>query len=938
MPLPSWINEEFAWLHRELTRLNREVQGFSKRVGDLEKVLNASEAEQALPTSSIPPRLPATLDVDVEPTIADVGSACGEVPIEVVSDAPAAISSPGSDTAMPSRSAMPESKSAKSQPTAAATESGIEWEKVIGEKWMTWVGGFTLLLAIGFAVQWAWERFEAPDWLQVTGVHLLGIGLLVGGYLFHRLKMPILGQAVLGLGIFTLYASGYAALWQYKLWGEQTAFIEGVAITVLAIAIALRANSPGVILLGALGGYLTPILTSSKSDNYVGLFSYLAFLNVALVACAVWKAWNFVKPLALLATVAMFGLWIAGSTFDATNSQMVWGTQWFVALHALIFLVGSTVPPLLWKRTSTPADLLALTIGSFFFIGFTWLLFHSHPEQQLALVSWGMTVLHGVLFGVTFARVTNIDRMPRVHLALAAVFFTLAIPLQLDDAAYWGATWCVEAFVFTAVGVWFRDRQMCVSALIVFLLAAGRLILFDFPSPARDLGETGLDLRFLLFLISGLLGLLASGMYRLIPWTLQREADEWLRSIPAYLTVLGTVLITFAPPLQIDNKIYLGPAWAIEALVFTAVGLLVRDRVLCAPGLVVFAVAGLRLLYDAGVDLVPIVIDTRYGGSSIESTRSLTSTGWDRLFLATEFSSLMAMLAGSLYWLVPKLTWRDQQLYERERSTIGGSLLAIANLVLMAGLTLQWNGRLVLVLWTLDAAIVWAAGFKLDRLAVRWYATALGIFLVGGRALHEGYQLDGPFQLIFNERFGSLLLVALLYFVFGGLYRWKYGGMGFEALMNVFDGQRKRSASPPSPEAALDPVLGILGNLTLLTAISFEIHSWYATARQVGWQPFGNMQMAELATYSIVWAIYAAIVVAIGFVVRYPLFRILGLAAFGPIVLKVFFYDLAELKWLPRVLALAVLGLMLLGVSLLYQKFAARLLNREQPEVDGSAE
>jgi uncharacterized membrane protein len=80
-----------------------------------------------------------------------------------------------------------------------------------------------------------------------------------------------------------------------------------------------------------------------------------------------------------------------------------------------------------------------------------------------------------------------------------------------------------------------------------------------------------------------------------------------------------------------------------------------------------------------------------------------------------------------------------------------------------------------------------------------------------------------------------------------------------------------------------------------------------------------------------VWAIYAAIVVASGFIMRYPLFRILGLAAFGPILLKVFFVDLSTLRWLPRVLALAVLGLMLLGVSMLYQRFAARLLKAEEP-------
>ena len=95
--------------------------------------------------------------------------------------------------------------------------------------------------------------------------------------------------------------------------------------------------------------------------------------------------------------------------------------------------------------------------------------------------------------------------------------------------------------------------------------------------------------------------------------------------------------------------------------------------------------------------------------------------------------------------------------------------------------------------------------------------------------------------------------------------------------------------------------------------------------RNAGQTPFGNMRMAEMAAYSIVWAMYAAALVAIGFALRNRLFRLIGLVAFGPILFKVFFLDLAHLELLPRVLALAVVGMALLGVSFLYQKFAARL-------------
>ncbi len=259
----------------------------------------------------------------------------------------------------------------------------IDWETLIGGRWMTWVGAFTLLLAVGFGVHWAWSTFHTPPWLQVTGFHLLGVGFLVGSYFTRRRGLPVTTQALVGLSIFTLYASAFAALHLYKLWPEQVAFVECAGLTVMAIALALYADSPAVVLLGALGGYLTPILTSSGSGNYAGLFTYLAFLNVALMACAVWRDWRFLKPLTLTATVLMFAGWLFNSHFDPANNSIVWGTQWFVVLHALIFLVGSTVPPVAWKRLSQTADLFTLSANSFLFVGLTWFLFHNHPDQQL---------------------------------------------------------------------------------------------------------------------------------------------------------------------------------------------------------------------------------------------------------------------------------------------------------------------------------------------------------------------------------------------------------------------------------------------------------------------------------------------------------------------------------------------------------------------------
>jgi uncharacterized membrane protein len=1163
----------------------------------------------------------------------------------------------------------------------------VDWEALIGGRWMTWVGAFTLLLAVGFGLHWAATTFSPPPWMHLLGIHLLGAGFLAGAVWTYRRGFTVTMQALVGLGIFTLYAAAFSAFRLYHLWSEQVAFIECAGVTVLAIGLALYADSVAVVLLGALGGYLTPILTSSGSGNYIALFIYLAFLNITLTSCAVWRDWRFLKPLTLAATAVMFAGWVINAKFDPMDNRMVWGTLWFGVLHASIFLLGTTIPPLLWKKVSNGADLLAQGANSLLFVTLAWFLFREHPDQQLALLSWGMSLLHAVLFGATYMRLSNSDRMPRVHLALASVFFTLAIPLQINNSAFWGATWCLEGLAITAVGVYFRDRQLCVTAMIALLLGAARLMGWDLLSAAVTVGDSAIDRRALMFAIAGVVMLVAGFLYRLIPWALDRKDFEeplnqqaykvcsalgsalimlapWLqltervylgpawsfeaiafvllgllvqdrqfrlagatamllaaarlvgwdflspaasfgtsaidqralafsiaglvmlvsgffyrwfpspqggkafddpfdrrlsglasaigagliilapmlqlgekaylgpawsfeavafillgllmrdrqfhitgiiamllaagrlvgwdflspaasvgtsaidqrtlafsiagfvmlasgflyrwfpspqggkafddpfnRQLSALASAIGAGLITLAPMLQLTEHIYLGPVWGVEAVAFIVLGLLLRDQQFSMTGMLVFAVAAGRLLgfdflsssrslgstaFDlraasflwvgllamacgvlfrifsrspssttprdaiefftrdfsklSGDDfaimrptlltllgtvlvtcspplqlsdwsllgpvwaaeavlftilglafsdrlyaLLGAVLFGVAGGRLIPwefraQSRLIEGTRWDLRFVVMEISGALAILAGSLYWLIPRLL-RREKLSESERA-VGWLLLAAGNLALMLGLLCQWDSRLVLALWTLNSAILWPAGFRFDLRGLRWYATALALVMVLGRAIYDGASLDSPYVFLANSRFASLALVSIVLFAAGGMYRKKFGKKMKlrEQLSGLIDGKAGEFT-----EAVLDPLLGILANVVLLTAISFEIHSRYASAIAAGNSLFSDMHMAEMATYSIVWAIYAAIVVAAGFALRYPLFRLMGLIAFGPILLKVFFLDLENLRWLPRVLALAVLGIMLMGVSMLYQKFAARM-------------
>ena len=87
---------------------------------------------------------------------------------------------------------------------------------------------------------------------------------------------------------------------------------------------------------------------------------------------------------------------------------------------------------------------------------------------------------------------------------------------------------------------------------------------------------------------------------------------------------------------------------------------------------------------------------------------------------------------------------------------------------------------------------------------------------------------------------------------------------------------------------------------------------------------------------SVLWTLYAAAALAWGFIRSRPAIRYAALALFGLAVFKVFFVDLAAVRTAYRILSFLVLGVVLLLVSLVYQK-ARPSISREGSTVPSPA-
>src|SRR6266403_2483055 len=203
----------------------------------------------------------------------------------------------------------PTSKPPAPEPSLAA----INWEQFMGAKLFAWIGGLALFLGVAFFVKYSFEHNLIPAELRVAIGFVVGVGLLVGGVLLKRKENAVTAQTLCATGVLVLYAVTFAcrSYYHFAFFGLIPTFLLMTLITAVAFLLAVRLNAIVVAVLGIAGGFVTPILLSTGQDYPLGLFVYIALLDLGLLALAQRQRWNMLPILGAVGTALMQFAWIA---------------------------------------------------------------------------------------------------------------------------------------------------------------------------------------------------------------------------------------------------------------------------------------------------------------------------------------------------------------------------------------------------------------------------------------------------------------------------------------------------------------------------------------------------------------------------------------------------------------------------------------------------
>ena len=362
----------------------------------------------------------------------------------------------------------------------AVSKEGFNFERFIGENLINKIGIGVLVIGIGLFVKYAIDNEWINETARVIIGFLCGGVLLASAYRFrktYRAFSSVLAGGAMALFYFTVAI----AFREYHLFGQTASFLMMVAITGFSVWLSILYNRRELAVLSLIGGILTPFMVSRGDGNYHVLFTYIAILNIGMLALSLRKQWKELIIISFIGTWLIFWLYFlrdvsmfrGGNLFKSTTIDIA--RDLALLLYASVFYIIFLLMPLIQVfRDKDPSKdhalhIIMLVANSFFYLlAGVLLLQRMEADSFKGLLMALLAVVNAVV-----AALLHNNQKDKVlfHLfaGLTISFVTLAVPMQFDGNNI-TLFWATEAVLL----MWLFHKS---SAVIYY---CGSLILLTF--------------------------------------------------------------------------------------------------------------------------------------------------------------------------------------------------------------------------------------------------------------------------------------------------------------------------------------------------------------------------------------------------------------------------------------------------------------------------
>ena len=340
-----------------------------------------------------------------------------------------------------------------------------------------------LFIGLTFLAKFASEHVHVPIELRLTGIGVAALMLLAVGWRLRH-KRAGYAQVLQGGAVAVLYLTLFVAFRFYAVLSVMPVFVLMVTVAALAAALAVLQDARALAIIGALGGFATPLLVSTGSGNHVALFSYYLVLDLGIALVAWHRTWR------SLNLIGFLGTFVVGTAWGVLKyqSEQYATSQGFLIAFFVLFVAIMLMPlrrNAVSQEQPLPTDAWVQGALLFGLPTITFVLQHGlvrHTEYGTAISALLLAVFY-------IALAAWLRAQPRLaaafegSLAVGTVFSALVIPFALDARSTAGA-WALEG----AGLVWLGLRQSRLTARLfgyaLLLLAGGAMMVgFDRHGP-----------------------------------------------------------------------------------------------------------------------------------------------------------------------------------------------------------------------------------------------------------------------------------------------------------------------------------------------------------------------------------------------------------------------------------------------------------------------
>ena len=751
-------------------------------------------------------------------------------------------------------------------------------ESAIGGKLAVWVGAVALALGGVFLVKYTIDQgLLAPIYRVLGG---LALAVTCGATAWRlRDRSNYVAQGLGAAGVICAYACLWAAADLYDLIHPLASMAGMVAVTVLAVVGALRLG-PLVAIIGLLGAFLAPLLVGRADPNPIGLFAYLLALQAGAQFVARRRRWVWASGLSIVAGTAWVLLHLLGGGEEFWPGVFLLGSTTLFVLPVLLRNDDEKQSSLMvWIGSAVGTLLLALTLGISGFDSNIWALYGVliAGSGVLAILKRRFSSLPLVTFGAT--------------LVLAALQVAGKTWAPLDTLCLLMALGMLYVAIGYA-GIW-RDGGAASHSLVAAAPAA--FLLVGLPFLYVEINAINPYAWMVVLLATGLVYILLS-IPTLIGRHLLHEHSVSSVLIPALL------LPAVAWPFGLEFR-WCVLLWAVQMV---SAGVLDRKY-----GLEGVRFAGVLLLVATGIGLLPplclIIGDDLTGQPPVMNHLTLVYVvGFAACVLCRQLArNANSRALYSVSALVVLLVGCSLNIHH----VANGSLTALS----MGALEVSAHVMVALLMstWLIGRAPhAHAKDTGIEATTLRGFGLGLGmVALTAGAFLIA--TAGNPW--IRHEPVQGLILL-------NGLVFTTWLPIALMGVLSMLLGARGYSQQR---------LLGwwITGGLIVM-GVMLEVRHMFHGAEL--WK--GAAVDAEHYAYSLSIVLLSMLALGLGIYRNSRQLRVIALVGMLAGSLKVFTYDMRHLEGIYRVLSFLGLGVSLMALGYIYNRFGPKALPKPEPE------